>query len=153
MKTIGYRKEGISSLYILTLILGIALFVGGIIFFCKCLADMSNVQVFIGSIILGLILGPVIIGISIYEMVTFYSTNEHVICADEEQISVNGSKFLIKDIIDVSYKEARSRYATYKYGKITIKTKDKTYYAKNVADCEIVSKKITKLVYEKKNID
>lgn len=146
MKTIGYRKEGVSVLYILTLIIGIAFFIGGIF-----LVSLNNKDGLFEIILVGFISGLVMIGISIYELASFYSTDERVICVNEDKISVNGNKFLIKDIIDVSYKEARSRYATYKYGKIIIRTKDITYCAKNVANCEMVSKTITKLMYEKKN--
>ena len=154
MKTIGYRKEGLAILYIFILILGIGLFIGGCIYFCTCLVDISNnVQGIIGSVIFGFVLGPVFTIMSIYEVGTYYSTNEHAICANEEQMSVNGDKFLIKDIVDVSYKQARSRYTTYKYGNITIRTKSKTYYVRNIADCEVVSKEITKLMYEKKNLN
>ena len=141
-KPIGYRKNGIGYVYIFILILGIALFVGGILL-VVCDAVYESLMFFLCSILA--------VGYSIVEMKEFYSTKPYVITANEEKMKVNDSVFAIKDIVDVSYKNARSRHCIYKYGTITIKTVDYCYTAQFVAECEMVSKKITQLMYEKKS--
>lgn len=143
-KTIGYRKNGIGIVYLFALILGIVLAVSGI--FLATNDSLFECIMFI--------LGGILVGVfSIIEMIEFYSTKSNVISISDENIKVNDNVFAIKDIIDVSYKKARSRYCTYNYGTITIITVNNRYTAQFVADCEIVSKKITKLMYEKKNLN
>ena len=69
----------------------------------------------------------------IQELKCFFSTKPNAICADNEKMSVNGDIFSITDIVDVSYKRAKSRYCRYNYGEVIIYTRFNTYHVKNIA--------------------
>ncbi|MBQ8260413.1 MAG: hypothetical protein IJY97_12715 [Clostridia bacterium] len=55
-----------------------------------------------------------------------------------------------KDIVDVSYRRARGRGITYHWGEITIITHLESFKFDYVADCEDVSKELTRMMYESK---
>ena len=148
MKTIGYRKDGIGFLYIVTFFIGILSFIVGILY---CVHHNNFNGRTIIDLLFCIIGGSVMTIVSLFELKCFFSTKPNAICADNEQMSVNGDKFSITDIVDVSYKRAKSRYCRYNYGEVIIYTRYNTYHVKNIADCEYVSKRITKLMYEKKN--
>ena len=142
-KTIGYKKGGIGIVYIFALTLGVLLITGG------CFLVIAEKEVAgSGMFFLG---GILVIGVSIVEMIEYYSTKVDVISTDGERMKINDNLFLIKDIVDVSYRRASYKGGQYRYGKIIVKTKDTSYTAQFVAECESVSKEITRLMYEKKN--
>ncbi len=143
-KTIGYRKDGIGIAYIFVLILAIVMFGAGC-FFPVALKefDYSIIMFFLGGLLAGIY--------SVVQLIEYYSTKPDVITTNGEKMMVNSNVFKISDIVDVSYRKARYRYGEYNHGNITITTKDASYVAQFVANCESVSKEITKLMYEKKN--
>lgn len=55
-----------------------------------------------------------------------------------------------KDIVDVSYRRARGRSATYDWGEVIIITHIESFRLDYVDDCENVSKELTRMMYESK---
>lgn len=144
MKTIGYRKSGIGIAYIFALIFGVGLIIVGC-FIAIASKDMANESV---VFLLG---GILVVFYAIIQLIEFHYTKQNVISTDGEKMKINDNEFFIKDIVDVSYRKESYRGGQYNHGDITVKTKDSCYIAQFVADCEAVSKEITKLMYEKKN--
>ena len=144
-KTIGYKKSGLGIAYIFVLILAVVMFGAGCFFpFALKKFDYSIIMFFLGGILAGIY--------SVVQLIEFYSTKPDVISTNGEKMMVNSNVFKISDIVDVSYRKARYRGGEYNHGNITITTKDSSYVAQFVANCESVSKEITKLMYEKKNL-
>lgn len=144
-KTIGYRKDGIWILYILTFFLGIGLLVAGS---CLAITIKENKAYFVCFI--G---GPFLIVFSIVILIGYFSTRLCAIETDGKILLVNGKKIAFEDITDISYKKARAKNITYRFGSVIVKTKDNIYKARYIDDCERVSKNITKLKYEKNSLD
>ena len=57
----------------------------------------------------------------------------------------------ISDVIDVSYRRASARSIQYKWGSVTIRTKNGMVYKYGyIAECEEVAKRLTDMVYQAK---
>ena len=148
-RTIGYRKDGIWILYILTFFLGIGLFVAGFYLF----DPSKEARDLIDPIIFCFIGGPFLIVFSIVILIGYFSTRLCAIETDGKILLVNGEKIAFEDITDISYKKARAKNITYRFGSVIVKTRNNIYKARYIDDCESVSKNITKLKYEKKSLD
>lgn len=59
----------------------------------------------------------------------------------------------LETLIDVSYKRAQAKGYQYKWGKIVLQTRDHTYKFDFVADCEAVTKHLTRQMYAAKHTD
>jgi hypothetical protein len=59
----------------------------------------------------------------------------------------------LNTVVDVSYKRAQAKGIQYKWGKIILQTRDHTYKFDFVADCEDVSKHLTRQMYAAKHTD
>ena len=143
-RTIGHKRSGIGIAYIFMLVLAVGMFVAGCLFVAASKEfDYSCIMFFLGGLLAGIY--------SVVQLIEFYSTKPDVISTNGEKMKVNDNVFNINDIVDVSYRKARYRGGEYNHGNITITTKDSSYVAQFVSNCESVSKEITKLMYEKKN--
>ena len=59
----------------------------------------------------------------------------------------------LNTVVDVSYKRAQAKGIQYKWGKIVLQTRDHTYKFDFVANCEDVSKHLTRQMYAAKHTD
>ena len=143
-RTIGFRKGGLGFLYIFTLFLGIGMFISGFFLF----DPNKEIKDYVFFSFIG---GPMLTLMSVVILIQYFFTSSIAISKDGKMIKVNGKELLLSDITDVSYKKARARNITYNFGSVIVKSKNNNYTARYIAECESVSKEITRLMYEKKN--
>ncbi len=151
MRTIGYKKKGLLGLYIFTTIISVVVILMGISMFASYTRKIPAV---ILPVLLLLVMGVVILIISLRIVNTYKKTPDECIrIINEEEVEiVNNVTLNIKEITDISYRRASAKGIQYKWGDITIKTKDNAYKVRYVSECEEVSKELTKLMYISKNM-
>ena len=122
-------------MYLLTLILGC--------FLC-----------FVGEELYQIIAGGLFALISIVILVRYIILPKEIILVDKNnQLHLpKGISLNPKDIVDVSYRRASARSIQYKWGSVTIETRDSKYKFGYVADCEFVAKNIYDLMYKSKSL-
>lgn len=146
-RIIGFRKGGLGFLYIFTLFLGIGMFISGFFLF----DPNKEIKDSFSTVFFCFVGGPMLTLMSVVILIQYFSTSSIAISKDGKMIKVNGKELLLSDITDVSYKKARAKNITYNFGSVIVKSKNTYYTARYIADCESVSKEITRLMYEKKN--
>ncbi len=151
MRTIGYKKKGLLGLYLFTTIISVVIILIGISMFASYTRKIPAV---ILPVLLLLVMGVVILIISLRIVNTYKKTPDECIrIINEEEVEiVNNVTLNIKEITDISYRRASAKGIQYKWGDITIKTKDNAYKVRYVSECEEVSKELTKLMYISKNM-
>lgn len=129
MKLIGIKNKSLKNRYIFPLILGI------IIFTCGLMSNILEDKPF------GLILpGSIIIVISLIGLIDCIKSPNEVIYYDQEnkRLLINDKKEIIylKNINNIRFKQARSRFSNYNFGMIYIEANDQIYKCKHVDNCE-----------------
>ncbi len=139
MRTIGFKKLGLSFTYLFIL-------VAGAFFTYYGFNHENKIYILVGFIGIYLIIYSLIVLFRYiftpYKLVTI-DENNHVVLPKGVTISP-------KDVVDVSYNRAHARYGLYKYGEIVIKTTTQSYKVRYVAECEKVAKQLTQLMYTNK---
>lgn len=97
-------------------------------------------------------LAIVIIAVFSYNIVKYLSVPYEIITVDNKGMLHLPKNVTLdpKDIVDVSYRCARGKGITYHWGEITIITHLESFKFDYVADCEDVSKELTRMMYESK---
>lgn len=136
---IAKKEEGLLLGYVFSLFAGLM---------CVCIGVTRFKAVNIFVIIVGVFLG-VISCISIFK---YLRVPNEIITADNKGTLYFPKEVTLdtKDIIDVSYRRARGKSVTYDWGEVIILTHTESFRFDYVADCESVSKELTRMMYESK---
>lgn len=137
MRVIAERKSGLLFLYGFCLFCGLFAIVVGFIY-----KDIDT-EMFITGILLTII--------SLILVIRIASTPKNIIVYDTEDnnLIINKKTVIsIKNLFDVSYKRASAKAIQYRWGTVII---NKTIKCRYVSECEEVSKRLTHLMYTKKN--
>lgn len=132
---IAKKKEGILLLY-----------------FFVAFAGLFLIAIGIAESVLLIILGIFMAAIAGYTIVRYLRTPHTIITVDNKGILHLPKDVTLdpKDIIDVSYRRARGKSVTYEWGEVIIITHLESFRFDYVADCEDVSKELTRMMYESK---
>jgi len=131
MKLIGKKKENIVWSYLLGMTLGIVIIICGI---------MANIKEEAPLILM--ILGIIVFIVCLIYFIDVLKTPNEIIYydADNKRILINDKKEIIylRNIKNIRYKQARSKFNNYKFGNIYIDANDQLYKCKYVQNCESV---------------
>lgn len=135
--TIAHKKHSAGILYIVLAIIGIVAIVFGFV------RDETPIAIF-GAV---LTLSAGILSVQYLSM----PSNIIVLTEDNTLMLPRGVKITTASITDVSYRRASAKSIQYRWGSVTLSTSCGKYKLRFVADCEEVSKQITKLMYTYNN--
>lgn len=139
MTVIAKKEEGLLLGYVFSLFAGLM---------CVAIGFTRFKAVNIFVIIIGIFLGI----ISCISVVKYLRVPNEIISADNKGMLYFPKEVTLntKDIIDVSYRCARGKSVTYDWGEVIIITHIESFKFDYVADCESVSKELTRMMYESK---
>lgn len=138
MRIIAEKKGGIGFIY------GFVAAVG--IFMIGVSAKEEEPAIFIAGLIVTLLGAAILAGILM--------TPKRIISLDDSGMLILhfcNKTISPSEITDVSYYRASSRGFQYEWGKITITTRTDKYKCNYVANVELVSKELTRLMYDQQN--
>lgn len=132
---IAERKSGLGFMYCAYIVLGILLPLSS--------ANAKGAEFFM------IVFGAIIMILGAVNAVKYFRIPRVIISMDETGTLYlpHGVTVAPADITDVSYRPARSKHSTLKWGEVIISTRYGTYKLDFVAECEDVSKALTKLMY------
>lgn len=139
MKILGEKKNGLVWIYFLLIPIALLMVLSGI----------KLIKVISGFMFLIMGISFLIIGIYMIVDITKYPQNIIVYKEIDNTLILNNRIIVpISNILDVSFRNARSKSIMWKYGNVIIKTNQETYKCKYVKDCERTAKILMKLMYQ-----
>ena len=140
MMVVAKKKGGLLLLYGIILLFGLVIIVA------------AFTKKFEAHYLISILFAIVIIALFSYNIVKYLRVPNEIITVDNKGILHLPKNLTLdpKDIVDVSYRRARGRGITYHWGEITIITHLESFKFDYVADCEDVSKELTRMMYESK---
>lgn len=129
------------------------LFFGLMLLFGLVIIFAAFTKEFEAHYLIPILLAIVIIAIFSYNIVKYLRVPYEIVTVDNKGMLHLPKNVTLdpKDIIDVSYRRARGKGITYYWGEITIITRLESIEFDYVADCEDVSKELTRMMYESRN--
>lgn len=135
MNIIATKREGVESMYLV----------------CTVVSVFITVLGFAMLLVPTILLGVVMMVTCGYLYLECRKIPNIVISADENNTLYlpDGITVSMDDVADVSYRRASARSIQYKWGSVTIKTKNGTLYKYGyIAECEEVAKRLTDMLYQ-----
>ena len=145
IRVIGRKNVGAGIVYIVLAVAGIAILVGVLLNFIGE-NQMST------RLIPMLVFGVIFTAIGGFLSVKFLSIPMEIIKVDSSgRIYLpKGVTLYAVDIVDISYKQAKARHATYSWGDVIISTRMGAYTCSFVSECEAVAKELSEMMYRAK---
>ncbi|MBQ9978459.1 MAG: hypothetical protein IJP20_01545 [Clostridia bacterium] len=139
MRVIAKKKKGVAWIYGILSALGLLAFL-------ISLGEEEPLFTVFGILICTL--GLVIFAQNVRMPDEIISVNEETgqIYLHPEDVSVFAAS-----VSDISYRKGRLRSGSFKWGTIIIETPNESYSFNYVADCEVVAKELTRIMYLHKN--
>ncbi len=121
-------------------------------YFFVAFCGLFLIAIGIAESFLLIILGIFMAALAGYTIVRYLRTPHTIITVDNKGILHLPKDVTLdpKDIIDVSYRCARGKSITYKWGEVIIITHLESFKFDYVDGCEDVSKELTRMMYESK---